>query len=84
MISASRSAAHGLPDEAIAAALGTGGVVELDRALWPGTAGAVHALGWERAQRGEFTDPALLVPVYIRLPEAEELWNKRHEVGRGG
>jgi hypothetical protein len=28
--------------------------------------------------RGEFADPLRLEPVYIRPPEAEELWQRRH------
>jgi len=58
-------------------------LVECDPPVWPGRAAAVHALGWERAQAGAFTPAQELLPVYIRLAEAEELWNKRHGVGGG-
>lgn len=51
---------------------------ELEKKYWPGSAAAVHALGYLRAQRGQWADPATLLPVYIRLPEAQELWEKRH------
>ena len=53
------------------------GVVELDKALWRGRAETVHRLGYTMAQRGLFSDPATLLPIYIRLPEAEEVWRKK-------
>jgi len=56
------------------------GVVELSPEVWAGRAREVHRLGWERASRGEFSDVAKLLPIYIRLPEAEEVWRKRHGV----
>jgi tRNA threonylcarbamoyladenosine biosynthesis protein TsaB len=39
---------------------------------WRARAAVVAELGIQRAGRGEFTDPQALVPLYIRLPEAEE------------
>jgi len=56
-------------------------VVELPREVWGGRASVVHRLGWEKAKRGEFSDPAELVPIYIRLPEAEEVWRRKREEG---
>jgi hypothetical protein len=53
-------------------------LVELHRALWPGRAAMVHRLGYQRALRQEFSDPATLLPLYIRLPEAEEVYRKKH------
>lgn len=53
------------------------GVVQLPSELWPPTAEGLHALGWLRAREGRFTPPAELLPIYIRLAEAEELWRKR-------
>lgn len=53
-------------------------VVELPKALWPGTAGHVHRLGWELVQQNQFSDPGTLLPIYIRLPEAEEVYRKKH------
>ncbi len=53
-------------------------LVELDRTLWPGQATAVHALGYPSALANRFSDPATLLPLYIRLPEAEEVYRKKH------
>ena len=39
----------------------------------------VHQLGHSRAARGEFDDPGQLLPVYVRLPEAEEVWRRRRQ-----
>ena len=38
----------------------------------------VWRLGREKARRGELTDPAGLLPLYARAPEAEEQWNRRY------
>ncbi len=46
---------------------------------WRPRAEVVHQLGWEKAVRGQFADPQLLAPIYLRLPEAEEVWRKKHE-----
>ncbi len=53
-------------------------VVEFDRSMWPGSAAAVHALGWPLAQRGQYAVPAELTPIYIRPPEAQEVWERKH------
>ena len=50
----------------------------LDHALWWPRAANVHRIGWSLALQGEFTDPTRLTPFYLRRPEAEELWEKRH------
>lgn len=39
----------------------------------------VWELGHAMARRGEFADAASLVPLYIRPPEAVELWDRRHQ-----
>ncbi|MCL2640975.1 MAG: tRNA (adenosine(37)-N6)-threonylcarbamoyltransferase complex dimerization subunit type 1 TsaB [Phycisphaerales bacterium] len=57
-----------------------GGGTELPRELWAGRASVVHRLGWEKALRGEFSDQGALLPIYIRLPEAEEVWRRKHGV----
>lgn len=46
---------------------------------WP-RAQEVQRLGWELAQQGRYTDPAQLLPIYIRVPEAEERWALRHGI----
>jgi hypothetical protein len=33
------------------------------------------------AERGEFADPMHLAPLYIRPPEAEEIWERRQRKG---
>ena len=55
---------------------GEEGVIVTPEALWQGSAGAVAEVGFAMARRGQFTDPDALVPVYIRVPEAEEKWGK--------
>lgn len=55
-----------------------GRVAELDHALWPGQAAIVHRLGYARALANQFDSPATLLPLYIRLPEAEEVFRKKH------
>ena len=45
-------------------------VTQLPPALWPGTAATVHRLGYQLARQNQFSDPATLLPLYIRLPEA--------------
>lgn len=44
---------------------------------WP-RAEMVHKIGRPMAKKGEFADPETLTPIYLRAPEAEELWMKRH------
>lgn len=40
-------------------------------------------LGRAAAKAGQFVDPYALTPLYVRLPEAEELWQQRNaEVAR--
>ncbi|HUO09190.1 MAG TPA: tRNA (adenosine(37)-N6)-threonylcarbamoyltransferase complex dimerization subunit type 1 TsaB [Phycisphaerae bacterium] len=52
----------------------------LDPSHWPPRAATVHRLGYRLAQQGAFANPATLLPIYIRLPEAEEVWRKKHGV----
>ena len=58
---------------------GRGLITELDRPLWHARAATVHRLAWERAKNSDFDDPRTLLPIYIRLPEAEEVWRKKRE-----
>ena len=53
-------------------------VIELPRELWPPRADAVYRLGRRLAQAGRFTPPDAAIPTYIRRPEAEEVWERRH------
>jgi len=54
------------------------GAVILDETLWLPKAANVHRLGRRLAEQGRFTAARDLVPCYVRRPEAEELWEKRH------
>lgn len=38
----------------------------------------VYRLGRQRAAAGRYDDPAALIPIYIRRPEAEEVYERRH------
>ena len=51
----------------------------LPEALWPPRIEIVHQLGFERARRGKFEKPRELGPVYLRRPEAEEVWDRKHQ-----
>lgn len=53
------------------------GAKESDERLWACRAAVVHELGWRRAAAGGFTAPQDLVPLYVRRPEAEEVWERR-------
>lgn len=55
-------------------------VVELPKELWPPRAATVHLLGYALAQQQRFADPATLLPTYIRLPEAEEVYRRKHQL----
>lgn len=46
--------------------------------LWDPRPGVVARSGWERAEAGAFADPLRLEPIYIRRPEAEEIWEREH------
>lgn len=52
--------------------------IEIDPALWPARAAAVHQLGYALAQQNLFTPRDELLPTYIRLAEAEEVYRKKH------
>lgn len=60
--------------EAAVAASGLSAVEEAAR--WP-RARSVLLLGWRAIERGDFVAPFDLVPLYIRPPEAEEVWARR-------
>ncbi len=56
----------------------TPGVHFLDESYWPARARAVYSVCRKKAKAGEFSDPAVLVPNYLRRPETTENWEKRH------
>jgi len=50
----------------------------LPERLFPPRPETVYALGDARAQKREFHDRRSLIPTYIRPPEAEEVWKRKH------
>lgn len=60
------------------------GVTVLDPGYAVGRSEAVWRLGRRAADSREPDDPMRLVPLYIREPEAVELWNRRHGEEGGG
>ena len=50
----------------------------LPESLFPARAETVYRLGSALAATGSFVEPRSLVPLYIRRPEAEENWERRH------
>jgi len=59
------------------------GLVVLPEHLSRPRAEVVFQLGVVRAAAGEVDDPRGLVPIYVRRPEAEEVWERRHGVATG-
>ncbi len=55
---------------------------ELEQSLWPPRVENVHALGWTLAQAGRFISREALLPIYLRKPEAEEVWEKKRDGGK--
>jgi tRNA threonylcarbamoyladenosine biosynthesis protein TsaB len=60
------------------AAIDAAGVFVIEEKLWLPRAESVHRLGWQLASAGRFTPAGELVPLYLRRPEAEEIWEQRH------
>lgn len=58
-------------------------VVALDTAMLTADARVVWRLGRELARDGRFVDPAILTPLYVRPPEAVELWSQRKAAAVG-
>lgn len=56
----------------------TGSDVDLLPAERRPRAEVVYQLGWQLAEANQFADPKALIPIYLRRPEAEEVWNARH------
>jgi tRNA A37 threonylcarbamoyladenosine modification protein TsaB len=59
------------------------GVTVLPAASARARSGAVWRLGRAAASRGAYTEPARLLPLYVRPPEAVEIWNKRAKAAAG-
>lgn len=49
--------------------------------LWDVRPGVVARMGLAQAERGALADPMALEPVYLRRPEAEEIWERRRKQG---
>jgi tRNA threonylcarbamoyladenosine biosynthesis protein TsaB len=47
-------------------------IIQTDPSTWRARAGAVASLGWQMARAGQFTDAMKMLPLYVRVPEAEE------------
>jgi tRNA threonylcarbamoyladenosine biosynthesis protein TsaB len=54
----------------------------LPESLYRPRAETVYRLGFDRAERGWFSDQRTLIPTYIRPPEAEEVWERKQSQGR--
>ncbi len=63
------------------AAVEAAGATVLPEDLWPGRAEEVLAVGLRMARARQFTAARDLVPRYVRRPEMEERWEKRHAAG---
>jgi len=58
-----------------------GDVELLDASLAVPRGEVVWRLGRRGAEAGRFVDPLALAPLYVRLPEAEEVWRAKRESG---
>ncbi len=56
------------------------GIIVTDARCWVPTAANVARLGAPMSRAGEFTDPDLLAPLYLRQSEAEEKWENRESL----
>jgi tRNA A37 threonylcarbamoyladenosine modification protein TsaB len=54
------------------------GLAILPESIYPPRAETVYRLGVERAAQGHPVAARDLIPIYIRPPEAEEVWQARH------
>jgi tRNA threonylcarbamoyladenosine biosynthesis protein TsaB len=69
------AAAH--PDAIFAA-----GLPILDDGCWWPDARQTLAVGWRRARAGQFCKPEEIVPLYLRPPECEEVYEQRRAAAR--
>jgi len=54
------------------------GLEILPESLWPARAENVLRVGRSLARRGAYVAINQLLPIYVRIPEAEERWRERH------
>ncbi|MDO8629701.1 MAG: tRNA (adenosine(37)-N6)-threonylcarbamoyltransferase complex dimerization subunit type 1 TsaB, partial [Phycisphaerales bacterium] len=59
-------------------AVAESGLAILPESMFPPRAETVYHLGVERAAQGNAVAARDLIPIYIRPPEAEEVWQARH------
>ncbi len=59
------------------------GLSILPEPYWPAHAEEVLHVGLALARLGVYTPANEIVPIYVRLPEAEERWRQRHDSPRG-
>ncbi len=66
------------------AAVDAAGVDVLDEDVWMPRAESVLRIGWRMKEAGEFADVRAVTPLYVRRPEAEEIWERRQIEAKGG
>jgi tRNA threonylcarbamoyladenosine biosynthesis protein TsaB len=54
------------------------GIIITPSELWRARASAVAEEGSRLAAEGQFTEPDQLIPIYIRMPEAQEKWEMKN------
>jgi len=62
-------------------AIDESGATILDQGLWVPRAEHVYHAGMQTARAGAYTPGGVLLPLYIRRPEAEEKWEQLHGPG---
>lgn len=65
-----------------AATIAERGLATVPAEYWRPDARTVLALGWQRAERGEFCTPSEILPAYHRPPECEEVYEQRRAAAR--
>ncbi|MFQ5491749.1 MAG: tRNA (adenosine(37)-N6)-threonylcarbamoyltransferase complex dimerization subunit type 1 TsaB [Phycisphaerae bacterium] len=72
---------EGIPYHAQAVA--ATGLTVLPESFNRARAAVVHRLGYALARQGRFEPTEKLVPIYVRRPEAEEVWEQRYRGKKG-
>lgn len=62
--------------------LESAGILICESGLWQPDAAAVLRAAWRRVQRGEFCRPAEVLPIYLRPPECEEVYESRRAAAK--